>query len=223
MVGCRNYVGNTFAHLAGGLGIAAAFSRIPAAEAFLKATGDTLGARIGIMIFYLVATIGLMIALRAVPVGGAAQYGLALGLLFVFSQTFKPVLDRLDQKDQLAHVFTLTAGVFFGMAALAYFGPVNFTGFGGFLFAGLLGLILGEILWLILEVTDAVPDRVSATGNKVFSWLGVGIFTLYAAYDTQMIKGRAAACRDRGDYINESLSLFLDFVNLFSNIARLQE
>lgn len=223
MPSCQNYMAKTFAHLAGGVGLTAAFSRIPAAEAFLAAVGNSTGAKIGIFIFYLVATIGLIIAMRTVPVGGVAQYSVALAFLFIISQTLKPLLDRLDQKDQLAHVLTLTTGVFLGMAALAYFGPVNFLRFGWFLFAGLLGLIIGEIIWLVLEVTDTIPDRVSATGNKVFSWLGVAIFTLYTAYDTQMIKARAAACRDKGDYINESLSLFLDFVNLFSNVAQLQE
>ncbi len=220
---CKNYVGKTFAHLAGGVGLAAAFSRVPAAETVLAAAGNTQGAKIGLFVFYLVALIGLIFALRKVPVGGPAQYGLALAFVFIVSQTLKPVLERLDQKDQLAHVLTLTTGVFVGMAALAFFGPANFLGFGPFLFVGLIGLILAEVVWAILQATNSVSDKASATGNTVFSWIGVGLFSLYTAYHTQRIKRHAASCRGKGDYINESLSLFLDVTNLFLNFSRLQE
>ncbi len=223
MVGCKNYVANTFAHLAGGVGLTAAFSRVPAAETVLAAAGNTAAAKIGLFVFYLVALIGLIIALRRVPVGGPAQYSLALALVFIVSQTLKPVLDRLDQRDELTHVLVLTTGVFVGMAALAFFGPVNFLGLGPFLFVGLIGLILGELVWTVLEVTDTVSDSVAKNGNKVFSWIGVAIFTLYSAFDTQRIKRNAGSCKGKGDYINESLSLFLDVVNLFLNFASLSE
>jgi FtsH-binding integral membrane protein len=223
MVGCKNYLANTFLHLAGGVGAAAAMSRIPAAEAALNAMGNSGGAKLGLFLGYIVITIGLVIALRIVPVGGITQYSLALVFVFFISQLVKPMLDRLDQKDRLAHVFVLTTGVFAGMAALALFGPVNFLGFGVFLFVGLLGLLLGEIVWMILEMTHTVSGATAKTGNKAFSWIGVALFALFTAYDTQKIKRRAALCRDKGDYINESLSLFLDFLNLFTNFASLQE
>ncbi len=223
MVSCKQYVGKTFLHLAGGLGAAAALSRVPAAESVMNAMGNTSAAKIGLFIVYCIVLIGLTFALRAVPVGGPAQYGLALVFVFFISQLLKPLLDRLDQKDQLAHVFVLTAGVFIGMAALAFFGPVNFLGFGMFLFAGLIGMFLGEVVWAILDVTNVIPDTVAKTGNKVFSWIGVALFSLYTAYDTQTIKRNAASCKEKGDYINESLGLFLNFTNLFSNIASLTE
>jgi FtsH-binding integral membrane protein len=221
MVGCSNYVGKTMAHLAGGLAVAAATSKIPAAETVVEALGGGPAARIGLFIGYLVALFGLIFALRMVPVGGPAQYALALAFVFLMGQTVKPLLDRLDQKDELARVLTLTTGVFVGMMALAYFGPVRFLGLGGFLFAGLVGLILGEIVWMVLQATDVVTGKTAAVGDKVFSWLGVGLFTLYTAYDTQRIKENAKRCRGRGDYINESLGLFLDFTNLFVNLADL--
>ncbi len=223
MVGCKNYLANTFLHLAGGVGAAAAMSRIPAAEAALNAMGNSGGAKLGLFLGYIVITIGLVIALRNVPVGGITQYSLALVLVFFISQLVKPMLDRLDQKDKLAHVFVLTTGVFAGMAALALFGPLNFLGFGMFLFAGLIGMILAEVVWMILEMSGVVAESTAKTGNKVFSWLGVALFALYTAYDTQSIKRRAALCKGQGDYVNESLSLFLDFLNLFTNIASLQE
>jgi FtsH-binding integral membrane protein len=223
MVGCKNYLANTFLHLAGGVGAAAAMSRIPAAEAALNAMGNSGGAKLGLFLGYIAITIGLIIALRNVPVGGLTQYSLALVLVFFISQLVKPMLDRLDQKDKLAHVFVLTTGVFAGMAALALFGPLNFLGFGMFLFAGLIGMILAEVVWMILEMSGTVSETTANTGDKVFSWLGVALFALYTAYDTQSIKRRAALCKGQGDYVNESLSLFLDFLNLFTNIASLQE
>lgn len=92
-----------------------------------------------------------------------------------------------------------------------------------FLFAGLIGMILAEVVWMILEMSGTVSETTANTGDKVFSWLGVALFALYTAYDTQSIKRRAALCKGQGDYVNESLSLFLDFLNLFTNIASLQE
>jgi len=47
----------------------------------------------------------------------------------------------------------------------------------------------------------------------------VALFSLFAAYDTQVIKVLARKCKKRGDYINASLGLFMDFVSLFQNMG----
>jgi FtsH-binding integral membrane protein len=221
MVGCKNYLANTLMHLAGGLGLVAATSRIPAAESALNALGNTGAAKWGLLAFYIVSLIGLVIAIRMVPVGGPAQYSLALVFVFIVGQTLKPLFDSLDQKDTLFRVFVLTTGLFVGMMLLALFGPISFLGLGGFLFAGLVGLLLAQLILAALEYTDVVNDTRAQKGDTFLSWIGVGLFTLYTAYDTQRIKKNASRCKGQADYIGESLGLFLDFINLFSNVADL--
>jgi FtsH-binding integral membrane protein len=51
------------------------------------------------------------------------------------------------------------------------------------------------------------------------------LFTIYIAYDTQIIKEKARTCKshlNRGvqpDYPKDSLGLFLDIINLFTYLA----
>jgi FtsH-binding integral membrane protein len=60
------------------------------------------------------------------------------------------------------------------------------------------------------------------TVSKALSWFASGLFAVYLAYDTQMMKKRiASAKRQQHDYVDYALGPFLDIVNLFSAVEDL--
>ena len=59
--------------------------------------------------------------------------------------------------------------------------------------------------------------------SKGFSYFFIVLFTLFILYDTKKIQINAVGCKEtKVDYINESLNIFLDALNLFQNIAEVQ-
>lgn len=57
----------------------------------------------------------------------------------------------------------------------------------------------------------------SSTLNLIFAMLGTLLFSGYIVYDTYLINNRLSP----DEYIMGSISLYLDFINLFLNILRL--
>jgi FtsH-binding integral membrane protein len=45
------------------------------------------------------------------------------------------------------------------------------------------------------------------------------LFTIYIAFDVEILKENAAACNGNPDYVNESVNLYLDIVNLFTGLS----
>jgi hypothetical protein len=105
------------------------------------------------------------------------------------------------------------------MVAVGIYDKNNLLGFGPYLFGALIGLIVAQLIIIILVDTRTIEKEQYFEGRKLLSFFGVGLFSLFAAYDTQVVKVHARQCKKRGDYINESLGLFLDFVNLFQYLG----
>lgn len=215
---CKHYMAKTFAHLAGGVAIAAASSQVPIVAYLPKSVGMDIAVFIvtAIILFF---GIGALIGMSPVS---PYKYPVAALMAAFFGQLMSSLVHRLDEKNTLLDVTLMTTGVFAGMVAFGFYDNQNLAGWGGYLAAGLVGLIVGYLILVVLRATKVVSGAQAATGNTVMSGLGVGLFALLTAYDTQKMKERAKACRGVPDYINESVSFFLDFVNLFSNVASLQ-
>jgi len=103
-----------------------------------------------------------------------------------------------------------------------------FNSWGSYLSIALLALIVFEIIDLLFSGPSGPP-----TGHiKIFAILAVIIFSGFLLYDTsrlyQNAKIATVQCAGQtnqlqcADYPGESLSLFLDIVNLFANTATLQ-
>ena len=107
--------------------------------------------------------------------------------------------------------FLVTAGMFGGMCLYGYFTKKDLTSIGNFAIMALLGLILATIVNFFLR---------SALFDYILSAVGVLIFVLLTAYDTQKIKmiGKRLISDDQGRRkfaIFGALTLYLDFINLF--------
>jgi len=82
---------------------------------------------------------------------------------------------------------------------------------GIYLFIGLIGLLIARVVEIFVAKKEPRTKM-----SKIISYIAIVIFSLLVMYDTKNIIKNAENCVNP-DYINESLSLFLDSINLFQN------
>lgn len=117
----------------------------------------------------------------------------------------------------IASVFFITAGLFGVMAFIGYTTKTDLTSIGKILFMALIGIILATVVNLFVG---------SSMLNMIVSYVGVVIFTGLTAYDSQKIKNMLynADSMDEGMQkiaLLGSLTLYLDFINLFLMLLRI--
>ena len=49
------------------------------------------------------------------------------------------------------------------------------------------------------------------------SYFGIVLFSVFTLYDTKLMIWRANRCQEKYNYLQNVISLFLDFINLFTN------
>ena len=131
----------------------------------------------------------------------------------LFSYTFGLMLSKYKQKYNSTTIDTAVQG------AMSVFGVMLATGvvltagginlgykFGVFLFWALLLLIIGRLVFVL--------GAKMSQANKIFSFIGILLFSMYVVYDTNVILQR----NYNGGFIMASMDYYLDILNLFSNI-----
>ena len=131
----------------------------------------------------------------------------------LFSYTFGLMLSKYKQKYNSTTIDTAVQG------AMSVFGVMLATGvvltagginlgykFGAFLFWALLLLIIGRLVFVL--------GAKMSQANKIFSFIGILLFSMYVVYDTNVILQR----NYNGGFIMASMDYYLDILNLFSNI-----
>ena len=157
-----------------------------------------LSARIMKMSF---STAGIMFALYSV------LYGVTMSFIFIaYTST------------SIATAFFVTAGMFAAMSFIGFVTKKDLSSFGSFFTMALIGLIIASVVNIFLN---------SNVMYWIITYVGVLLFVGLTAYDTQKIKQMLI---EYGDEVNDStqklaligsLSLYLDFINLFLYILRL--
>ena len=117
----------------------------------------------------------------------------------------------------VAKVFFITAGTFAAMAFFGYTTKKDLSSMGKLLFMALIGLIIATIVNLFMK---------SSGLEMILSYAGVIIFVGLTAWDTQKIKNMLATCPEPTEEAQKiallgSLSLYLDFINLFIYLLRI--
>ncbi len=136
----------------------------------------------------------------------AALMGLSLGANFlIYTGT------------SLATTFIITSGAFGGLSLYGYLTKHDLGPIGRFAYMALFGMIL------ILIVNLFVQSTVIQIAMMV---IGLGIFSVLTAYDTQKLKQIYEECSDDAERREAAsnigaLNLYLDFVNLFLLFMRL--
>lgn len=117
----------------------------------------------------------------------------------------------------IANVFFITAGTFAVMAFIGYTTRKDLTSLGRMLFMGLIGIIIATVVNIFLG---------SSMLNMIVSYVGILVFIGLTAYDSQKIK-RLLYTADSTDESAQkiallgSLTLYLDFINLFLMLLRI--
>jgi hypothetical protein len=213
---CKYFIAKTFAHTAVGVGIAAVSADNPV---LFNALEDGLQNPGWAAFLIFLASIALIWFIPGMSSNTPLKYVAAVSFAYLIGQLSGPLVERLDEQNILARTLFLATGVFVGMVAVGIYDKNNLLGFGPYLFGALIGLIIAQLILFILTATTTIQKEQYFEGRKLLSFFGVALFSLFAAYDTQVVKLHARQCKKRGDYINESLGLFLDFVNLFQNLG----
>jgi len=157
-----------------------------------------LSARIMKMSF---STAGIMFALYSV------LNGVTMSFIFIaYTST------------SIATAFFVTAGMFAAMSFIGFVTKKDLSSLGSFFTMALIGLIIASVVNIFLN---------SSVMYWIITYVGVLLFVGLTAYDTQKIKQMLI---EYGDEVNDStqklaligsLSLYLDFINLFLYILRL--
>ena len=166
-----------------------------------------------------VGELALVVALSAAIHKMSAQTATLLFMFFSFLNGLTLSSIFLVYTDaSIANAFFSTAGMFLAMTVYGTVTKRDLTSLGSFLFMGLIGIIIASVINIFLG---------NAMMDLIISCLGVLIFTLYTAYDTQKLRefGMGAPLDDgeavqRGAILG-ALTLYLDFINLFIYLLRL--
>jgi uncharacterized protein len=136
----------------------------------------------------------------------AALLGVSLASIFmVYTQT------------SIVRVFFITAASFGALSLYGYTTQRDLTGLGSFLVMGLFGVIIAALVNLFLA---------SSALQWVISIVGVMVFSGLTAWDTQRLKNEYIYFAMDGVMAQRSaiigaLSLYLDFINLFTLLLQL--
>jgi len=136
----------------------------------------------------------------------AALVGVSLSAIFlIYTHT------------SIVRVFFITAASFGALSLYGYTTQRDLTGMGSFLVMGLFGIIIASLVNIFVASTML---------QWIISVIGVLVFAGLTAYDTQRLKSEYIYGSMDGDIMERSaimgaLSLYLDFLNLFTMLLQL--
>lgn len=189
-------IGMTYLHLTGALALTAVSSEYPISTSPIVSLVEFVAI---IAIIFLITP--------AKP--GPYKYFLFAAFAILIGQSLAPLVDKLQAKGALREVLASVAGIFLAMTAVGFLDNQNILGFGTYLFVALLGLIVARIILLFTQTADADFTKT----NTLLNWFATALFAIYVAYDTQLLKEQ----KKPYDYVNSSMGLFLDIINLFTS------
>ena len=144
--------------------------------------------------------------------------GLMFALFSVLNGVNMASIFVIYTMQSIAQVFFITAGTFAGMSLVGFVVKKDLGFMGRILMMLLIGIIIATVVNLFVKSTGLM---------MILSYLGVAVFVGLTAYDTQKIKNMMMMY---GDDVNDntsklalmgSLTLYLDFINLFLYLLRI--
>ncbi|MBV0900032.1 MAG: Bax inhibitor-1/YccA family protein [Wolbachia endosymbiont of Fragariocoptes setiger] len=172
-------------------------------------------------------TIGLLISLFPIVIALTLSFGLprmnvvtARILFWVYSGALGLSLSSVFlvyTGQSIARVFFIAAVIFGGMSLYGYTTKKDLTSLGSFFIMGLFGIVTVSLVNLFLRNTVL---------DFTLSILGVVIFTVLTAFDTQRIKAIYGKYGVNDEKMSAkvsiicALTLYLDFINIFIHLLR---
>jgi len=117
----------------------------------------------------------------------------------------------------ITKVFLITSATFATMASIGYFTKTDLSSLGKILFMSLLGIIVASVVNIFMR---------SSGLDMLLSYAGVLVFIGLTAYDSQKIKRMLANSPAADENMQKiallgSLTLYLDFINMFLYLLRI--
>ena len=148
-----------------------------------------------------------------------ATAGILFGIYSILNGVLLSSIFLLYHMDVITQAFIATAGTFGAMTLVGTFVKRDLSAIGRFLFMALIGLIVATVI------------NIFWTNNTLYwaiTYLGVLIFCGLTAYDTQKIRAIMLENSSPENYevgmklaLLGSLTLYLDFINLFLYLLRI--
>lgn len=170
-----------------------------------------------LLIVLMIVQLGLVLALSfALP---RLSFPAAVSLFLLYSATVGVTLSTIFfvyTTGSIVTTFITSAGMFGGMAMYGYFTRADLTTVGNIALMILMGMIIAMVVNLFIQ---------SSSLDYLLSGMGVIIFSLLTAYDTQKIKQLGSQLLMNGQEVAKitilgALMLYLDFINLFLFLLR---
>ncbi|KAL4873279.1 hypothetical protein BDV12DRAFT_160750 [Aspergillus spectabilis] len=215
----RSYLNETFMHTGLGIGIIGVAARALHMSGWsyrLMATNPWLVAGVG-----LVASIGTMYGtMYTSPDNYVMKYGLWAGFNLTQAALLAPLM--FMHPAILARAGLYTVGM---MGSIAFVGATakqeKYLYLGGPLLAGVAVVAISGFAPLVLPST---ATRALMWSEKIWLYGGLAVFGGFTLYDVQKILHHARMSERglvRRDVVNESISLELDFINIFIRMVQI--
>jgi uncharacterized protein len=162
----------------------------------------------------IIAQIGLVIWLSAGM--NKMSHTMAIGMFLLYAGLNGVTLSVLSlayTAESIQSAFFTSASAFAGLSAFGHFTKRDLGPIGSFCTMGLFGLLGFGILAMFF------PGMMGNTVSQIYGIGGILVFAGLTAYDTQRIKQMG---QSRMSPIMGALKLYLDFINLFIFILRMQ-
>ncbi len=212
----RTVLRNVYLWMTAGLGITAVVawsaSRVGSPMYSIIASPAMIAILIGELVLVMVLARNIMRMSVPAAVGSFALYAVLNGLsmAYIFLAYTNTVIFQ---------AFAVSGGMFGVMSLWAVTTKRDLSGWGHYLFMGLIGLIIAGLVGMFFGGQNYY---------MLYSAVGVILFTLLTAYDTQQIKrlsDQVSAEVGEADYVRLSilgaLKLYLDFINMFLFLLRI--
>ena len=211
---CNNYILNTYLYFILSWGIvlstvtAIQYKNIPLSEIFTKP----------FTILLFVSSILLLIGLMSMKSIDYffSKHIMFIFLLILFGVTLYPYY--VYNKNRFNQVGLTTLGIFCVLSIISFIYPnlISST-WSMYLSIALVGLIIARLVELYM-IDKTVK---SSNYSRNITYVAIAIFTLFIMIDTKHVVLNSVKCGVSPygpDYINESIHLFLDSMNMFQNI-----
>lgn len=173
----------------------------------------------GVIIAQIVVVIAMSAAMNKINAATATVMFMAYAALTGVTMSF---IALWYTGESILFVFGLTAFIFVSMSVYGFVTKKDLTRIGSLAIFALMGIILGSVVNMFLRNTMF---------DLAITCIGIVIFIILIAYDTQKIKGFYTGAIQAGfdedsDPVRKlaifgALSLYLDFINLFLKLLRL--
>jgi FtsH-binding integral membrane protein len=205
----RGFLAAVFLTLAVQLAIAFEVMRRAAENPRLQ---EALSKTLTYVLFLVLPMLALVVLLSFVPMPPAIKFLVFAALSAIAGVAMSRLAKRYGE--QVVRVALLSSASIFVAFLVAGFllaaAGVDLRPLALYLFAALLGLLVASVVMLFVEVPSLFQRILSASI--------VALFSVYVAFDTNVILQRDYA----GDFVQAALDYFLDFINIFQNVAILQ-